>query len=50
MAISLREANETLFRLDIIKDLKFSSLSSIDNIQKEINELAKIFASIISKA
>ena len=45
--ISESEASETLFWLEIIKELKWSK--NIDLIMKESNELVAIFTSISSK-
>lgn len=48
ISVTLRETNETIFWLDIIEELKICPIiNRIKNISNEVNELAKIFASII---
>lgn len=47
MGIVLRETKETLYWLEIIKDLKLTPEEKIDRIFPECIELAKIFSSII---
>lgn len=47
IGIVLKETKETLFWLEIIKDLELTSGEKLDTIYKECKELAKIFSSII---
>lgn len=47
MNIVLREAKETVYWFDIIKELNFCSDDEIYPLTKETEELVKIFASIV---
>jgi len=50
MRIVLKETKETIYWLEIIKELGLTSSEEIDKILLEAKELAKIFASIILTA
>ena len=47
MGIVLKEIKETIYWLEIIKELNLTSSKGVDKILLEAKELAKIFASII---
>lgn len=49
LSISLAEASETDYWLDIIKTLKLGDVEKIDEISKEAKELLAIFTAIINK-
>ena len=47
MSIALKEANETDYWINLLKDSKYMTLSQYQSIQPEIQELIKLLVSII---
>lgn len=47
MNVSLKEANETLYWIELLKDTSFLSLKEYESIVEDARELVKILASIV---
>ena len=47
LSIALKEARETAYWLNLLKDSNFIDQASFDNIDKQCNEIIKILSSII---
>ncbi len=47
MNIALKEANETKYWLDLLKDSSYIDIKTYDSIHNDCNEILKILASIV---
>jgi four helix bundle protein len=50
MSISLKEANETEYWLDLLKETGYLRVSQYENMKNEINELLRILISIVKSS
>lgn len=50
MSISLKEANETEYWLDLLKETGYLTVSQYENMKNEINELLRILISIVKSS
>ena len=48
LSISLKEANETHYWINLLKDTDFIDMKMFESLEKDINELLKLLTSIIN--
>jgi len=48
LSISLKEANETYYWINLLKDTDYIDLKMFESLEKDINELLKLLTSIIN--